>query len=169
MTKKPVSITQQHENQILKLNAASQNYNQQYWTSKNNLKSKYNQIQQSISRTRHSDSKDNSQMFSIMLWKGVPMLVKESIYLSLILKIYLLIFYPTVDCLYVWSLHWSLLPLVWNLPDQPIILKCALFNQVSQTCFQILSKKNGYNLGTDFSNWTDLKEFYQWMDCSGQW
>ena len=80
--KKYLSLTHQHENQILKLNAVSQNYNQQYWTSKNNLKSKYNQIQQSISRTRHSDSKDNSQMFSIMLWKGVPMLVKVSIYLS---------------------------------------------------------------------------------------
>ena len=58
----------------------------------------------------------------------------------MILKIYLLIFYPTVDCLYVWSQQWSFLPLVRNLPDQPIILKCALFNQVSLTCFQILFK-----------------------------
>ena len=130
--KKYLSLTQQHENQILKLNAVSQNYNQQYWTSKNNLKSKYIQIQQSISRTRHSDSKENSHMFSIMLWKGAPTLVKVSINLSkVILKIHLLIFHPTVDCLYVWSQHWSLLPLVRNLPDQPIILKCALFNQVS--------------------------------------
>ena len=80
--KKYLSLTQQHENQILKLNAVSQNYNQQYWTSKNNLKSKYIQIQQSISRTRHSDSKENSHMFSIMLWKGAPTLVKVSINLS---------------------------------------------------------------------------------------
>ena len=50
--KKYLSLTKQHENQILKLNAVSQNDNQQYWTSKNKLTSKYNQIQQSISRTR---------------------------------------------------------------------------------------------------------------------
>ena len=31
-----------------------------------------------------------------------------------------------------------------------------------------LQHYNDYNLGIDFSNWTDLKEFYQWMDWSGQ-
>ena len=45
--------------------------------------------------------------------------------------LFFIIFYPTVDCLFIWSQHWSLFPLVRNLPDQPIILKCALFNQVS--------------------------------------
>ena len=80
MTKKYQSLAQWHENQILKLKAVNQNYNQQYWTSKNNLK--YIQIQQSISRMRHSDSRGTSHMFLAMLWEGVTMLVRVPIYLS---------------------------------------------------------------------------------------
>ena len=45
--------------------------------------------QQSISRTRHSDSRETSYMFSQMLWKGVPILVRVPIYLSLVILKYL--------------------------------------------------------------------------------
>ena len=76
----PENTTDTQENQILKPKAVNQNYIQQYWTSKNNLK--YIQIQQSISRMRHSDSRGTSHMFLVMLWKGVTMLVRVPIYLS---------------------------------------------------------------------------------------
>ena len=33
--------------------------------------------------------------------------------------------------------------------------------------FSYFVQHNDYNLGINFSNGTDLKEFYQWMDWSG--
>ena len=34
--------------------------------------------------------------------------------------------------------------------------------------FSKFPSNNEYNFGIDFSSWTDLKKFFQWMDCSGQ-
>ena len=97
-----------------------------------------------------------------MFWKGIPKLVKVPIYPMLSDSKNTFPHFLSNCWLFIWSNHWSLLLLVRNLPDQPVILQGALFNQVK------IDKNSDYNLGIDFSNWKNLKEFFQWTDWSGQ-
>ena len=69
----------------MKLKAVNQNYNQQQWTFKNSLESLYIQIQQSISRMRHSDFRETSHIsISLLkLSKGVTIVGNQSNYCCL--------------------------------------------------------------------------------------